>query len=275
MSDTLLELLPYILGANGVLAALVASVKAYARAKKRKKEAVVIATDDTAWAISCGAPVRRSLEQGMRDGRAAVVLFRRRWTRFSLWINSVDYVVASDAFAESLVSGCATVVTKEMAEAILRMEDGAVPVIGRGGGSAEVRDDWRAMQSKFDMIGRYGCYFLSILRLVWIYTGVRKDVLHAYDKLIAEGIMLPDCTVLDAAKALATLGVREANQLQIAFAGPEAEGATCEYYFGCYKTKSHTHFVLMRHGLIEFDPLGDSNTVRNGALVSTRVLKKR
>jgi hypothetical protein len=126
-------------------------------------------------------------------------------------------------------------------------------------------------------IGKNGCYFLSLLRLV----GKESEALGIYQKATARGAISEGCFVEDPPAILAlaaggTWNVRHAPADYI-LADGEFEILRFERK-GIDKmglTVSAVHFVVGDgHGKVAWDPWINSRTVQEGKLASKRIVRR-
>lgn len=115
------------------------------------------------------------------------------------------------------------------------------------------------IQKKLENIGKYGCYFLCLLKAAkWD----ENEIIKAYDEALKKGYIESDCYVCDPnglAKFLFKI------PLKVVKTNEKPNGAVfyVEYWYNP-DTKLH-HFKLPN-----WDPLGKSNTVSNGYIESYR-----
>lgn len=132
------------------------------------------------------------------------------------------------------------------------------------------------IQRNAELVGKYGCYFLSILHLAEGIVGELIDPLRAYLYARDEGWMSADCFVSDPASIL------------LHFSGVKWRGSKEP---SDYSTKSgeleilrfelretmltKAHFVVGDgEGRVGWDPYGNSDTVARGELVSKRIFRR-
>ena len=121
------------------------------------------------------------------------------------------------------------------------------------------------IQGKMEMIGKSGCYFLSLLYV----TNNLPNALPLYDRFIEKGWMENDCFIKDPLSIISDLtGKKYMVYKNDAFKKADIAIA----YFYNPKTKLH-HFVVVdtKSGEVKYDPLGNSNTVANGKVESYRL----
>jgi hypothetical protein len=132
------------------------------------------------------------------------------------------------------------------------------------------------IQREFEKIGKTGCYFLSIVHLAELYTGKYIDAYDAYKAAIKGKTLRDDCFVLEPAALLRMLtGVawavtKEPKEYQA------TKGEQEILYFERNDTmQTWGHFVVGDgFGLVAYDPYGDSQTVKKGALFSKRIFRR-
>lgn len=143
------------------------------------------------------------------------------------------------------------------------------------------------------VIGDTGCYFSSIVYIAESILKVNADLIryfYVFNKKLTNGkqwveddcfMNRPDLVLLnilqqeirlhDIKKTVNSVNVQNIKDIKYV---PKEN----EYLIGCYewKTTGHTysHFVVLDSKKnVVFDPLGQSNTVKNGKLVSLRVFE--
>jgi hypothetical protein len=143
-----------------------------------------------------------------------------------------------------------------------------------------------AVQRVAAFIGKWGCYFLCILRLAEKILGKLLDPFHFYILAMQGRYMRANCFLDDPAGFLGTLlggrwrvlkagdGLDSAgNKYDLPLAYKPAEG---ELEIDRYEVKGETegHFVVGDGVTAEWDPYGESQTVKNGILISKRIFRK-
>jgi len=137
----------------------------------------------------------------------------------------------------------------------------------------------RAIQRDYERIGAEGCYLLSLIKAGERLTGRYIDAYEIYIRAHAVGAINEKCYVYDPAAIMALmLGGRWAVEKQTAdYRSRPGEIVVLRYEREERikdKTEVYSHFVLATQDGIDVavDPYGDSRTVREGRLVSKRVL---
>jgi hypothetical protein len=122
-------------------------------------------------------------------------------------------------------------------------------------------------------IGREGCYMLCIVRAAERITGKRIDAVKVYLDAIERKQMEPDCYLLDPAAILSDLtGIKWKARHDSIVYKPDSSQVMIMRYERKGTGVSFSHFVLCDGaGAVEYDPYGDSSTVRGGKPVSSRV----
>ncbi|MCQ2577570.1 MAG: DUF261 domain-containing protein [Treponema sp.] len=134
-------------------------------------------------------------------------------------------------------------------------------------------------------IGEFGCYFSSLVYIAEQESGKKIDLIRAFDKYNKKKtcgvqwveddcfINRPDLVLLDLLKEngvpVNSVTVRKETDVNY-------HPKTNEVLVGCYEWKStmktYSHFVNVDNGKrVVNDPIGSSNTVKNGVLRSLRV----
>jgi hypothetical protein len=121
-----------------------------------------------------------------------------------------------------------------------------------------------------ETIGREGCYFLCIVRIAEEITGSRIDAVAVYLFAVARQWMDKDCYLVQPHRILEHMTgqrwtpIKEDRAYQV----QPGEKEVLRYE----RTEGRTtqaHFVLP-----DYDPYGDSLTVRNGRIVSKRIFRR-
>lgn len=142
------------------------------------------------------------------------------------------------------------------------------------------------MQKIADVIGEFGCYFCSLVYIAEQETGKEIDVIRAFQKYNGKTtcgiqwveddcyINRPDLILLDLLKTnsgstINNVTVRKETDINYY---PKSN----EVLVGCFEWKStmktFSHFVNVdKNKRVINDPMGSSNTVKNGSLRSLRV----
>lgn len=129
-----------------------------------------------------------------------------------------------------------------------------------------------AKQSIAARIGAEGCYYLSIVHIAEGILGRDIDVIDTYIWAVERGYILEDCLVVHPDLLLATLIKGEVVFHKEALSYIKGgDDIVITRYERATTGHTYTHFVVGYNGKVEYDPLGDSNTVRYGRPVSYRV----
>lgn len=124
------------------------------------------------------------------------------------------------------------------------------------------------IQHELEMIGKYGCYLLSILH----HKGEEDNVLKYYRYFLKKGFIDEECYVKDPVSIMKYITGNNYNVIKTTTIPVNADIVICYYYNPT--TKLH-HFVYKEKDGTIWDPLGNSNTVKNGYIESYRVFIKR
>lgn len=125
-----------------------------------------------------------------------------------------------------------------------------------------------ALQNKLEKIGKYGCYFLSLLKAF----NRTADFLELYDRYIAKGWMDSDCYIKKPILIVADLSGYDKWNVEKPTSFKKGD-IVIAYYFNP-ATGLH-HFVLFDNdNKLVWDSLGQSNTVRNGFIESYRIFTR-
>jgi hypothetical protein len=144
-----------------------------------------------------------------------------------------------------------------------------------------------AIQRVAAMIGEWGCYFLCILRIAEKFLNSILDPFHFYLLARASGFMRENCYLDRPAGLLGALiggawivlkagdGLDSAGKpydLPLAYVLQPGELEIDRYEIAGEADSSH--FVVGDGVTVEWDPYGDSRTVRLGHLVSKRIFRR-
>ena len=122
-----------------------------------------------------------------------------------------------------------------------------------------------ALQKKLENIGKYGCYFLSILKAF----NRTEDFLELYDTYVSKGFMDSDCFIKNPVSIAKDLSIHNKWNVEKTTTFKQGDIVIAYYY---NKTTGLHHFVLFdNNNKLVWDPLGQSNTVKNGVIESYRV----
>ena len=130
-----------------------------------------------------------------------------------------------------------------------------------------------ARQRVMSAVGRYGCYFLSIVRAAEKITNSRIDAVKIYCDATQAKFMDADCYVVQPDRVLEMMtGIRWNVRHDSVKYKPLEEEVMIMRYEVTRTGVTYSHFVLCAHdGSVEYDPYGNSSTVRDGKPVSSRV----
>lgn len=134
----------------------------------------------------------------------------------------------------------------------------------------------RFVQKDFEKIAAEGCYFLSMHRAAEELTAHYIDPYEIYLKAIALHYMGEDCYVTDPAALMQLMtSVKWAVYKEGKSYQPLTGDVEILRFERVETSKTIAHFVLGDgRGSVEYDPYGDSKTVRSGALVSKRIFRR-
>lgn len=121
------------------------------------------------------------------------------------------------------------------------------------------------LQRKLLNMGNNGC--LCMCYLYYIGIDPEQLVFH-YDRLVERGIINEDCWVNDGDAFLRYFGSHKKVKKNIALDNQLYDG-----YIACYQKDKATHFVVVdRYNNILYNPYLNSVCVKDGTLISKRVL---
>ena len=117
------------------------------------------------------------------------------------------------------------------------------------------------IQKELEMLGKYGCGFLCLCEVFRI---AESDIMFYFRLAKKKGLVDPDCFVNDWGR-LASLMADDWETFRCEKSNTrDKKAAFCIEYWYNPKTKLH-HFKLK-----DFDPLGNSQTVKEGMIESYR-----
>jgi hypothetical protein len=120
-------------------------------------------------------------------------------------------------------------------------------------------------------LGKYGCYFLSIVHIAEEITEKRIDAIVAYLDGLKQQLIEKDCTVLNPAELLFAL---TGDHYAVTKETAGYKTAANELEILVFKADC-THFVVGDGtGKVAYDPLGASNTVKYGVMIEKRIFRK-
>lgn len=130
-------------------------------------------------------------------------------------------------------------------------------------------------QKIMEIIGATGCYFLSIVYLAEKIIGKRLDAAELYAKHTANGNMGHDCFVNRPDRMLSELaGQNYTVRKMPAGYKPKKDELAIIRYERNTPAGLLAHFVVAAPDMtVEYDPLGNSQTVAFGRPVSLRVFR--
>ena len=121
------------------------------------------------------------------------------------------------------------------------------------------------LQRKLLNMGNNGC--LCMCYLYYIGIDPEQLVFH-YDRLVERGIIGEDCWVNDGDAFLRYFGSNKTIKKNIAL-----DNQQYDVYIACYQKDKATHFVVVdRYNNILYNPYLNSVCVKDGTLISKRVL---
>ena len=133
------------------------------------------------------------------------------------------------------------------------------------------------MQRTAETIGKYGCYFLSLVKAGELLTGIKRDASRLFQKAVEKGWSEDDCFLVrpDLILQDITGDPWKVRKEGADYIPKQGEIVILRYE---YKTTAGllAHFVLAGSDgkTIAYDPYYPSQTVAKGYLVSKRVLEK-
>jgi hypothetical protein len=124
-------------------------------------------------------------------------------------------------------------------------------------------------------LGEGGCYVLSMVHVAEDLGGHRIDAVKAYLDLVRVGILREDGYVNDASAVMEALA---GGQWGVRKEGPDYTPKSGEFEILRFERPTpkviYSHFVLGDgQGRVRYDPLGGSQTMALGSVVSKRILK--
>jgi len=120
----------------------------------------------------------------------------------------------------------------------------------------------QGIQKELENIGKYGCGFLCVLQRFGI---SELEIVAKYRECVERGLMDEDCYIKDWVKLFEYLSPVPAKFKVVKSYTLEKCDFYIEYWYNP-KTKLH-HFTLK-----DWDPLGFSNTVKDGEIESYRLV---
>lgn len=124
-------------------------------------------------------------------------------------------------------------------------------------------------------MGENACYFLSLIHLAEDMLGKRIDAVKVFLDCVAMGFCREDCFIDDPAAIMRLLcgGKWTVRKEGVLYHTVDGEFEILRFEHPT-PAKIYNHFVVGNgNSGITYDPLGESNTVMNGELVSKRILR--
>lgn len=120
----------------------------------------------------------------------------------------------------------------------------------------------QGIQKELEMIGKYGCGFLCVLQ---IFNISELEIVAKYRECVERDIITEDCFVKDWVKLFTYLSPIPAKyRVEISDTYKK-----CDFYLEYwYSKKSKLHHFTLK----DYDPLGFSNTVKDGEIESYRLV---
>jgi hypothetical protein len=124
-------------------------------------------------------------------------------------------------------------------------------------------------------IGETGCYFLCIMYLADKITDSHFDIIEAYKKYMSMNYLGEDCFVMNPGEILSDLTGRNMRFDKAGILAVVPDDAHIIGRWSLQATmRTDGHFVVMRGNEVAYDPIGESNTVKNGKLESYRIFQE-
>lgn len=123
-------------------------------------------------------------------------------------------------------------------------------------------------------INKNGCYLMSILFLACQKIGRNfecEDILRLRDESISNGYIRKNCYVLKPDGIFELAGLRTQYTNQHERPGRKARPNEIEILY--FRWGEYGHFIAGASGVVAYDPLGASNSVKYGTLRSKRIFK--
>lgn len=128
-------------------------------------------------------------------------------------------------------------------------------------------------QKIMKILGEFGCYFLSIIRLAEKKTGKRLDAVEIFLLARDKNWISEDATVLDPARILEYM---TAVNFSVTKEKADYQTSLSDSEILLFENGSYQHFVLGDgSGCVDYDPLGNSNTVAKGKLIAKRIFHRK
>ena len=132
-------------------------------------------------------------------------------------------------------------------------------------------------QRVMSTIGRYGCYFLSIVHAAEKITGQRIDAVQVYNDATLARWMDADCFVVQPDRIMEMMTGKKWDIRHDSIAYRPHDDEVMIMRYEVKRTGiTYSHFVLCSgDGSVEYDPYGNSSTVSDGQPVSSRIFSRR
>ena len=129
-------------------------------------------------------------------------------------------------------------------------------------------------QKECKALGDEGCYFLCLLWIAERELDRDIDALKAFGLAKRKGWAEEDCYMANPAEMMSELlgracAIRKSWDFSEKLAGNQWD---VWLYKRATTGKTYYHFVVVSEGVVIYDPLGESNTVKYGAPESRRIL---
>lgn len=124
------------------------------------------------------------------------------------------------------------------------------------------------MQDKSKMLGQYGCYFFSLIKIGEEYSNKKIDVFRFFDDALQLGYMRYDCFILRPDLILNKITNKKWT-VKKEEASYNAKAGEIEILV--YEYRDFIHFVLGKKGKVYYDSQESNNVVKKGKLISKRI----
>lgn len=121
------------------------------------------------------------------------------------------------------------------------------------------------------IIGSEGCYFLSLIYIAEKITGRTVDVIGCYEDCLKRGYIKEDCFINDPARIIKLVTGKTCTFHRVD--GEHYEAKANEHVIALWERPGYKHFVVMGEDKVEYDPLGESQTVKRGRITGYRVIR--
>lgn len=132
-------------------------------------------------------------------------------------------------------------------------------------------------------MGKEGCYYLSLIYHAEAIKGKPWDVVGEFQDMVDRKMIGPDGFIIDASKVFSLLmdekweciKAGEGHPLPLNYVLKSGEREVLRYEYTDDKGVVHAHFVSGDgRGGVSFDPMGVSESVQHGKMVSRRILRR-